>query len=375
MRIFLLIAFTAAFISCSDIKIESKYSDNSKVIELVLSYDTLDINVDFLPFYTRYLFYEQNDQLHFLGFNHLSHSFDILNLDTKELRSLQLERDGRNGIYSVGVFDYQDGQVLFKGVKNSIYNYSIGSGEVTLYKKAGLPERYQLGKRINNSQFESLAVSPDGANAVHKLYSLDYVTKSAANIYSNEYYNTYVFRREGEDLALNIPYPATEDIDNESYGDLDVMSFAFVSADQFAVGFSYSDVIYKVDVSSGKIVATIKNISGLELPEKLSGNDIKDYGQIDKHMRYQPHFKPIRYHSDQRILYRYYKGKSNTGSFYDFSNSKLLLYNEDLDIIYNEKTADNIYPRLFPYAKGFIGLARNRDLEDKLIFAKYEFKR
>lgn len=374
MRIFLLIVLTAAIFSCSDIKNKGEFLDNEKGFELVLSYDTVDTNVDFLPFYTRYLYFEQNDQLYFLGYNHLSHSFDILNLDTKELRSFQLDREGGNGIYSVGLFDYLDGQVIFKGVKNSIYSYSLETREVSLYKRAELPERYQLGKRVNVSQFESLSVSPDGVNVVHKLYSLDYVTKSTSNIYSDEYYNAYIFRRNGEDLALNIPYPAIDEIDNESYGDLDVMSFAFISDDQFAVGFPYSDVIYLVDVNSGEIVTTSQKPSGLDLPEKLSGNDIKDYGQIDKHLRYQPHFKPIRYHADQGILYRYYKGKPNTGSFYDFSNSRLLLYNENLDIIHNEKTADNIYPRLFPYKNGFIGLARNRDLEDKLIFAKYELK-
>lgn len=375
MRIFLLIVFTAAIISCSDLKKENNNAKTDDRLELVLSYDTIDINVDFLPFYTRYLFFEHQNQPHFLGYNYLSHSLDIVNLSTKQLNTIQLEREGRNGIHSLGLFSYLDGQLIFKGVKNTIYSYSMESGEVTHFKRAELPLRYQLGKRINNSQFESLAVSPDGANVVHKLYSLDYVTKSTSNIYSNEYYNTYIFRREGEDLALNIPYPSTEGFNNESYGDLDVINFAFISEGWFAASFKYTDLIYLVDVNTGKIMVTGQEASGLSLPEKLSGNYIKDYGQIDKHSRYQPHFKQIRYHPYFKMLYRCYKGKAATGSFYDFSANRLLVYNENLDIIYNDKMAENIYPRLFPYENGFIGLSRNKELEDKLIIAKYELKK
>lgn len=81
--------------------------------ETVVAYDSISIPIDF-PFISNYVQihpYVNGDTLFMLGYNHLMHSIDIIDITTSQHhKSIKLEREGDNGVYNVNSINGSHGK-------------------------------------------------------------------------------------------------------------------------------------------------------------------------------------------------------------------------------------------------------------------------
>lgn len=102
-RLFIL-SFVILCYSCSRV--------NNNVDETMVVYDSISISIDF-PFISDYVQihpYVNGDTLFLLGYNHLMHSLDLIDISTgKNHKSIELEKEGDNGVYNVSSINGSQG--------------------------------------------------------------------------------------------------------------------------------------------------------------------------------------------------------------------------------------------------------------------------
>ena len=154
-----------------------------------------------------------------------------------------------------------------------------------------------------------------------------------------------------------------------TFGEIDVMSFDFIDDENIVVGYENTPEL-KIVRLDGKVVKTSNFKIDLPVTAPISYDK---HLKSSKHDDIEPHYKQARFHPGKELIYRCYKGRTESADMFDFSENKLMIVDKNLDIIYDQKLPEVIMPLLFPYQDGLAGLVLNTETEDYIVVARIIF--
>lgn len=371
MKIINRIVIVAAFMtSCNQNRMES----NS--FEITYKYDSIAIDHEQLPFYYGYEFISSDSGLVLVGFNHTDFSFDIFSLGEGTTKKIELQKEGPKGLAGVGRMTINKGHIIIPDPRRFFKSIDLRTEEVTKiyeYDLSSLGE-YQFSKGLNMIQYEVAAVSPNRQFTAFRIHHPSNVGYQNDHIYKQEYYNTLVIDIVNDSQKLyHVDYPLTNDEPNITFGELDHLTFAFLNNTELVVGFQNSAEMRILDIETGEI-----NYSGAALKELPTARPMSFAENEASRRRFDHYFKEsqyhqINYHPTRELIYRCYKHQTESKTIFDYSQNRLLITDKDFNVLATERLDSSIYPKLFPYENGLVGLVMNSDNEDYIKICYLEF--
>lgn len=249
-------------------------------IDKGLRFDTMSIviNYPYLSSYTLHSSYVKLDTLFWSGYNHMTHCIDIFDLTNKKVhKTIQLEKEGPNGIINFSNYVLADTFLVFADYQNKISIFSIPNK--TVYKRiTPIPDsKYRLcyNGLLSGTYNSSISMRLHDNSLIYPIYPIK--EQNADDILA---VNLELPTCQYSNLPFVYPDEMIEDF--SQYGSLTYISLMNYR-DRIVYNFPYSSNIYIYD----KISSQIKTIP---LDSKITKNKSKkmtapkrDYSEVFKY--------------------------------------------------------------------------------------------
>lgn len=367
--------FVLALTSCvSPEKSSTKLNPNIK-------YDSIPIGADQLAFYYRYEIIDRDGEMFVIAANHADQCIDLFfNGNFEEKIVIPLEGpEAVTGSKSIGNFRYIEGSIFIPSRFYGFKSFDLANKEQKIFLTSDDLNlgSYQTGNGMTFTQYQTANISKDKKYTVFQVWHSEVTGNGSKKVYLNKYANTAIVDLQNKKIdMLQIPYPEINNFEAISFGHLDLMTYEFIDDHRLLVAFQNSPELRIVDIKDKIIVNKTPAgvFEGFPTARTLSSSEAMDFDRRTDHYFKEPQYFQIGYDPYRKWIYRVYKSKTEERTIFDYSQNRLLIMDLNFNILYNEKLDPSIYPMLFPYKDGLVGLVKDVKTEQylKLAFLKFE---
>ena len=266
-------------------------------IDKGLRFDTMSIVIDYpyLSSYTLHSSYVKLDTLFWSGYNHMTHCIDIFDLTNKKAhKTIQLEKEGPNGIINFSNYILADSFLVFADYQNEISLFSIPN-KIVYKRLTPVPNSmYRLcyNGLLSGTYNSSVSMRLHNNSLIFPIYPIK--GQNTDDILAvNLELSTYQY----SNLPFTYPDGMIEDF--SQYGSLTYISLMNYK-DRIVFNFPYSSNIYIYDKSSSQIKSIPLDSKSTKNKSKKMTALKRDYSEVFKY-------------EDETLRFRetYYFDKSN----------------------------------------------------------------
>lgn len=253
---------------------------NGDMEERMVAYDSITISIDY-PYISDYVQvhpYERADTLFMLGYNHWTHSIDMIDVSTNlKHNSIRLEKEGNNGVYNINsLLGAQDFMVIMElsGLKQVSFQGEVLNNVPLLDIRDSLQlSSYSLmNKGVVPGNFRSFAYNRQKNECYVPL------TPLSDGSFENFCIGAKVNLTDGSLSLLDCPYPAPYNKINDNVGSYFHAQFSVLDEDRIIFNFYGNSHFWIYNQNTSEVVR--KNMPSRftenETAFPLSSGDIKN---------------------------------------------------------------------------------------------------
>lgn len=314
MNKLLILLFVILCSSCSRV--------NNNVDKTMVVYDSISVPIDF-PFISDYVQihpYVNGDTLFMLGYNHLMHSLDLIDMSTgKKHKSIELEKEGDNGVYNVNSISGSQGN--FAVMELAGLKWLSSDGEVL--KNIPLLEfvdsitsnSYSLmNKGLSPGNYIGFAYSVETQSCFLPMASLKNVDSKKISI------GLMADLSNGCCRMLECSYPAPYDKNYSNLGTFSRAQFSVMDADRIIFNFYGSSRFWIYNTKTSELVEK-------DMPSSYTENEAK-YPNSSESLLEDEYtslrFRPVHYIPSLKSFVRIHHAAKK--DLKDMSNKRYLMY-------------------------------------------------
>ena len=295
--------------------------------ETTIAYDSISIPIDF-PFISNYVQihpYVNGDTLYMLGYNHLTHSIDLIDISNRQKhKSIKLEREGDNGVYNVNSINGSHGK--FAVMELSGMKWLSSDGKVL--RNVPLLEFVDSLKSYKYSLMNK-GLSP--GNYVPFAYSVEnqycYLPMTPLNNNEFEYFSVgmMVDLTDGDCKMLECTYPSPYDKVDSNWGTYFKAQFSIMDADRIIFNFFGNSHYWIYNMKTSELI--VKNMPSVFTENEAAFPNSQD-NFLDEFMSLR--FRPVHFIPSLQSFVRIHHAAKK--ELKDMSNKRYLMYMEEKGI-------------------------------------------